>query len=168
MGQNEKKIEFIGTPATIRQHVPQMVVDWPRSLVHHHTYGLLTPFFEGLRAGKLMATRCKNPGCEENRMWIPPRADCPDCYERMEWEEVPQPVIGSIYAYTRVVYAGIGIELSTPYWQIDVELPDCATVPKSYLLYGEPKIGMKVKAVFRTEYPTNTVLDYCWVPYEES
>jgi hypothetical protein len=58
------------------------------------------------------------------------------------------------------------MELSTPYWQIDVDIPGLATIPKSYLLYGEPYIGMKVKAEFRTKQPTNTVLDYYWVPCE--
>ena len=108
-----RKIQYIGSGAPIRQHVPQMVVDFPRSMVHHHTYGLLSPFFVGLREGKLMATRCTNPACPENRLWVPPRADCPDCYERMVWEEIPQPVMGKIYAYTQVVYAGVGMELTT-------------------------------------------------------
>jgi len=71
-----------------------------------------------------------------------------------------------IYTFTRVVYAGTGIELSTPYWQVDVEVSGLATIPKSYLLCGEPYIGMKVKVEFRTKKPTNTVLDYCWVPLE--
>ncbi len=75
-------------------------------------------------------------------------------------------MIGKVYAYTEVAYAGPGIELSTPYWQIDVQIPGLTTVPKSYLLYGNPYIGMKVKAEFRTEKPTNTVLDYYWVPVE--
>ena len=48
-----------------------------------------------------------------------------------------------------------------------MEIPGLATIPKSYLMYGTPKTGMKVKAVFRTEYPTNTVLDYCWIPCED-
>jgi uncharacterized OB-fold protein len=85
----------------------------------------------------------------------------------MIWKTLPKPVIGKIYTFTQVVYAGIGIELSTPYWQVDVEIPGLATIPKSYLLYGEPRIGMKVKAEFRTRNPTNTVLDYYWVPYEQ-
>jgi len=49
---------------------------------------------------------------------------------------------------------------------VDVEIPGLATIPKSYLLYGKPFIGMKVKAEFRTDKPTNTVLDYYWVPVE--
>jgi hypothetical protein len=48
-----------------------------------------------------------------------------------------------------------------------VEIPGLATIPKGYLLYGKPSIGMKVKAEFRTKTPSNTVLDYYWIPYEE-
>jgi len=114
-----------------------------------------------------MATCCPNNHCPENRLWIPPRAHCPDCHTEMIWETLPNPVIGTIHTFTEVVYAGTGMELTTPYWQIDVEIPGLATIPKSYLLYGKPAIGMKVKAEFRTKDPTNTVLDYYWVPYEQ-
>jgi uncharacterized OB-fold protein len=161
-----KEIKFIGKVAHVRQTKPATVIDFPRSLNHIHTYGLLSPFFEGLRKGEMRATRCPNGKCPEKRLWIPPRAHCPDCYTEMVWETLPNPVIGKIYTFTQVVYAGIGVELSTPYWQVDVEIPGLATIPKSYLRYGDPRIGMKVKAEFRTKNPTNTVLDYCWVPYK--
>ena len=159
--------EYIGTPQPVRHTDPAFVIEWPRALTHVHTYGLLSPFFEALKEGRLLATRCVNAECAENRRWLPPRADCPDCLERMQWEEVEQPVIGEVYSFTMVDYAGIGVELKTPYWQIDVELPDMATVPKGYLLHGKPEIGMKVKAEFRTAEPTNTILDMYWVPIEE-
>jgi uncharacterized OB-fold protein len=165
--KGKDQIKFIGQVTKIRQKEPATVIEWPRSLTHIHTYGLLSPFFEGLRKGELRATRCPNKNCPENRLWIPPRAHCPDCHTEMVWKTLPNPVIGKIYTFTEVVYAGIGIELSTPYWQVDVELPGLATIPKSYLLYGKPYIGMKVKAEFRTKNPTNTVLDYYWVPYEQ-
>ena len=165
--KGKDQIKFVGQVTKIRQKDPATVIEWPRSLTHVHTYGMLSPFFEGLKKGELRATRCPNKSCPENRLWIPPRAHCPDCHTEMKWKSLPNPVIGKIYTFTEVVYAGIGIELSTPYWQIDVELPGLATIPKSYLLYGKPYIGMKVKAEFRTKNPTNTVLDYCWVPYEQ-
>ncbi len=44
--------------------------------VHTHTYGLLSPFFQGLKEGKLKATFCPNKKCPENLLWIPPRAHC--------------------------------------------------------------------------------------------
>ncbi len=160
-----EEVRFIGQVTHIRQTNPATVIEWPRSITHVHTYGMLSPFFEGLRKGELRATQCSNPRCEEKRLWIPPRAHCPDCHTEMIWKTLLNPVIGTIHTFTRVVYAGIGIELSTPYWQVDVEIPGLATIPKSYLLYGEPRIGMKVKAEFRKK-PTNTVLDYYWVPAE--
>ena len=160
------EIAFIGQVTKIRQTDPATVIEWPRSITHIHTYGMLSPFFKGLREGKLMATRCPNEKCPEKRLWVPPRAHCPDCHTEMTWEALPNPVIGTIHTFTEVVYAGTGIELSTPYWQIDVDIPGLATIPKSYLLYGKPHIGMKVRAEFRTQKPTNTVLDYYWVPFE--
>jgi len=166
MATNKKEIKFIGQVTKIKQTKPQTVIEWPRTLTHVHTFGLLSPFFQGLKEGKLKATFCPNKNCPENLLWIPPRAHCPDCHTEMKWKILRNPVIGTIYAYTEVAYAGAGIELSTPYWQVDVQIPGLATVPKSYLLYGKPSIGMKVKAEFRTKKPTNTVLDYYWVPVE--
>jgi len=158
--------QFIGQPAPVLQTEPAIVIGFPRSITHRHTYGKLSPFFEGLKKGKLLATRCVNPECKENRLWLPPRADCPDCNQPMEWEEMPQPIIGTVHTYAHVEYAGAGIELTTPYFQIDVELPGVCTIFKGYLAYGTAEIGMKVKACFRTENPTNTILDIYWIPYE--
>ena len=165
--KKREEVRFIGEVTRIRQTEPSTVVEWPRTITHVHTYGMLSPFFEGLKKGELRATQCSNPTCGEKRLWIPPRAHCPDCHTEMVWKTMPNPVIGKIYAFTRVVYAGTGMELSTPYWQVDVAIPGLATIPKSYLLYGEPRIGMKVKAEFRTKKPTNTVLDYYWVPCKQ-
>ncbi len=165
--KTREEVKFVGQVTKVRQTQPAAVIEWPRSFTHIHTYGMLSPFFEGLREGRLMATRCPNETCTEKRLWIPPRGHCPDCHTEMAWETLANPVIGTIHTFTEVVYAGTGIEISTPYWQVDVEIPGLATIPKSYLLYGKPHIGMKVKAEFRTKKPTNTVLDYYWVPYEQ-
>jgi uncharacterized OB-fold protein len=162
---------FQGTKYQVDQMKPGMVVQWPRTLVHHHTYGLLSPFFAGLGQGKLMVTYCPNKECEENRNWLPPRAHCPDCYTRMRWRELKQPVVGKIYSYTLVDYAGVGIELKTPYWQIDVEIDGypMATIFKGYLAKGKPQIGDKVIARFRKgREATNSILDVYWEMYDAS
>lgn len=158
------KTEYIGEPLKAIQEDPNLVVELPRNIVHRHTYGKLSPFFQALKQGKLLATKCVNPNCEEKRLWLPPRADCPDCNQPMEWEEIPQPIIGIVHTYARVEYAGTGIELKTPYYQIDVELPGVCTIFKGYLLEGIAEIGMKVEAKFRREKPSNTILDIYWVP----
>ena len=167
MVSKDNKVQYIGNQVKVLQVEPAMVIEWPRSLTHRHTYGKLSPFFKALKEGKLLATRCANPECAENRLWLPPRADCPDCNQPMKWEEIPQPIIGTVHTYARVEYAGAGIELTTPYYQIDVELPRVCTIFKGYLAYGTAEIGMKVQACFRTENPTNTILDIYWIPYEE-
>ena len=48
------------------------------------------PLLQGLTEGKLRGTNCVNPKCPitkgEGELWIPPRADCPDCHQPMVWE----------------------------------------------------------------------------------
>jgi uncharacterized OB-fold protein len=129
---------------------------------HIHTYGGLTRFFEGLRASKLLGTRCTNRACEENRIWLPPRAYCPDCLQPMEWVDAPQ--TGEIFTHTTVEYPGSNFKLSTPCPLISVSLEGVCTKMMSYLKDGRPEIGMKIRAWFRTENPTHTILDLAWVP----
>jgi len=131
---------------------------------HYHTYGMLTPYFRGLGEGRLRATRCVNPRCPISKghgeLWLPPRADCPDCHQPMVWEQVKNPA-GYIYAYTYVERGGTGLEIECPYYQIDVKIPGIGTIVKSYLLDRKPiKIGDKVRAGFRSgKDATNTCLD---------
>ena len=139
-----------------------LVIKNIKDYFHIHTYGGLTPFFEGLRESKLLGTRCPNRACGESLLWLPPRPYCPDCLERMEWAEAPQ--IGEIYTHTTVEYPGSNFKLSTPCPLISVSIDGVCTKMMSYLLEGEPKIGMKIKAWFRTENPMNTILDLAWIP----
>jgi uncharacterized OB-fold protein len=156
-------VKLTGVPMLVEKTDPAMVIGWPRTIVHHHTYGLLSPFFEGLKKGKLMATRCPTKGCEGG-LWLPPRADCPDCHARMKWVEMKNPVIGEVFTFTHVEYPGHGVEISYPYYQIDIKIPGACTTMKGYLVKGEASIGMKVKACFRTKGSTNTILDLYWEP----
>ena len=134
---------------------------------HFHTYGMLTPYFRGLTAGRLMGTRCVNAACPvakgKGELWLPPRADCPDCHQPMAWDEVREPR-GYVYAYTYVERGGTGLELPCPYYQIDVKLPGVCTILKSYLVGPGPvRIGDEVRARFRTgRDATHTCLDLYW------
>jgi len=136
---------------------------------HFHTYGLLTPYFKGLAEGRLMATRCIFDGCPigkgNGELWIPPRADCPDCHRPMVWQEIPDPH-GYVYSYTLVERGGTGLEIPTPYYQIDVKMDEVCTILKSYLVGGiDPlRIGDRVRARFRTgPEATHTALDLYFV-----
>ena len=164
----EQVVKYTGEPAKVKEVNGAWVIDFPRAFTHHHTYGKLTPYFKGLTEGKLMATKCTNPKCNISKgngeMWLPPRADCPDCYAAMEWIELKQPIVGTIYSYTEVKRGGTGVEIEAPYYQIDIKFENCCTIPKGYLCDSrdEPKIGAKVTPVFRTENPSHTSLDISW------
>jgi len=146
------------------------VVQLPRfgkAGTHFHTYGLLTPYFKGLGEGRLLATRCVNAACPvgkgKGELWLPPRADCPDCHQPMVWKEIKDPK-GYVYTYTYVERGGTGLELPCPYYQIDVKMEGVGTIVKSYLKGRGPiKIGDSVRARFRTgRNATHTCLDLYW------
>ncbi len=165
-----ERVRLLTTPSEITESGDRWILHLPRfgpEGTHFHSYGLLTPYFKGLGEGKLLATKCINPGCPigkgNGELWLPPRADCPDCHQEMIWQEVEDPE-GYIYAYTYVERGGTGLEIECPYYQIDVKLEGVGTILKSYLLDREQiKIGDRVRAVFRTgEEATNTCLDLAW------
>jgi uncharacterized protein len=144
-------------------HVPRL----GEAGTHYHTYGLLTPYFKALTEGRLLGTRCVYPACPISKgngeLWLPPRADCPDCHQAMVWKEVADPK-GYIYTYTYVERGGTGLEIACPYYQIDVKIEGVATILKSYLDGPGPvKIGDRVRARFRTgAEATHTCLDLYW------
>lgn len=164
------KVQLDTKPSKITREKDAWILHFPRfgeAGTHYHTYGLLTPYFQGLGEGRLMATRCVSSKCPIGKgrgdLWLPPRADCPDCHQPMDWEEIKDPR-GYIYAYTHVERGGTGLEIECPYYQIDVKMEGVGTIPKSYLVDRKPiKIGDKVRAQFRTgKKATNTCLDLFW------
>ena len=172
MNETSETVKLNTTKTKVTKEGNVWVVDLPRfsgdSGTHHHTLGLLTPYFVGLTEGKLMATKCVNDNCPISRgkgeLWLPPRADCPDCHQPMVWEEIKKPE-GSIFSYTFVERGGMGLEIECPYYQIDVLIDGVCTIVKSYLSTRtrKIKIGDKVKAKFRTgNEATNTCLDLYW------
>ena len=154
-------------PSTVHEEKGAWVLENPRfgrEGTHFHTYGRLTPYFIGLAEGQLMATRCVNEKCPISKgkgdLWLPPRADCPDCHQEMAWKQVEN-TTGYIYTYTYVERGGTGLEIACPYYQIDVKLGGVGTIVKSYLNDPGPiRIGDRVRACFRTgEMATHTALD---------
>jgi len=139
-----------------------LVVKNPKTWFHIHSYGGWGKFFTALRQKKIMATRCTNPQCGEKRLWLPPRAECPDCWHDMEWVEAPQK--GRIYTFSTVKYPGELFKLPAGTPLISVEIEGVCTKVLSWLKEGTPQFGLPVKAVFNTERPTNTILDLAWVP----
>ncbi len=134
----------------------------PKTWSHYHTYGGWGKFFQGLQQKKLLATRCTNAACGEKSLWLPPRCECVDCWHPTEWIEAPQS--GEIVTWSLVKYPGELFRLPADTTLISVELEGVCTKLMSWLKDGKAEIGMKVKAVFNTDAPTNTILDLAWVP----
>lgn len=156
-----------------------MAIDWPtrtaevladdplvikneKSWHHMHSYGGGGRFFRGLRERKLLATRCPNPKCAEKRLFLPPRTGCVDCWHATEWVEAPQ--VGTVYTFSTITYPGELFRLPPGTPLISVELEGVCTKLMSWLRDGRPSFGMKVRAVFNVERPTNTILDLAWMP----
>ncbi len=139
-----------------------LAVKNPKTWSHTHTYGGWGKFFQGLREGKLLATRCTNPDCKEKRLFLPPRCECVDCWHPTEWVEAPQ--VGIIYTHSTVTYPGELFKLPAGTPLISLEIDGVCTKLMSWMKEGKPDFGMKVKAVFNTKNPTNTILDLAWVP----
>jgi uncharacterized OB-fold protein len=167
-----EQVTFPIEPSTIDAVGSVWVLHVPRfgeEGTHYHTYGMLTPYFKALTEGRLLATRCVNPRCPISKgageLWLPPRADCPDCHQPMIWDEIRTPE-GYVYTYTYVERGGTGLEVPCPYYQIDVKIDGVCTIVKSYLAGATRRIriGDRVRAGFRTgAAATNTCLDLYWV-----
>lgn len=166
-----ERVKLKTTKTKVKEVGGAWVIDLPRfgeTGTHHHTLGLLTPYFKGLTEGKLLATKCVNDNCPiskgKGELWLPPRADCPDCHQPMKWEEIKNPK-GEIFAYTFVERGGSGLEIECPYYQIDVLMEGVCTIVKGYLVNRDRKIkiGDKVKGGFHIgKEATNTCLDIFW------
>lgn len=140
-----------------------LVLENPRTIMHLHSYGGISRFFEGLAMGALLGTKCVRCNGE---IWLPPRVHCPDCWEEMLWQTVDTRE-ARVYSFSVTNYPGAGFKGTVPCPLISLAIPKVCTNMMSYLSeFGddEPYIGMRVKPIFRREKPTRTILDLSWVP----
>ena len=170
------RYKFRGDFHRLEQHMPIRDADdnWklvgvtkPRDLTYVHTYGGEAVFFESLSKGKLLATRCDNPKCEaKGSIFQPFRIHCPDCLAKTTIIDMTDMAKKSATVHTFMVCQRSGAfnALDKPIRFINVEFKEVCTILMSYLLIGEPHIGMKVVPVFKYYNPTYTILDLSWVP----
>lgn len=146
----------------------------PRSVTHKHNYGKISRYFYGLREKKLLGTRCAACGIT----FLPPYADCPDCWAPTEWVELPQEGIVATFVRS-VMYPGAGYEDDIAHYGerlptivAYIELPGVATKIMSWIRNCDPEkvhIGMKVRAHFAPpDIASLTALDLWWEPVRES
>jgi uncharacterized OB-fold protein len=139
----------------------------PRDMTYVHSYGGEAIFFESLSQGRLMATKCENPACEANgSVFQPFRIHCPDCLSRcavIDMTDLAKET-ATIHTFMVCERSGAFSVLDKPIKFINVEFENVPTILFSYLLLGEPQIGMRVLPVFKIFNPTYTILDLSWVP----
>jgi len=103
-------------------------------------------FWEGLKEGKVFATRCKMCG----RLYFPPVADCGECYSSdIEWVELRGE--GRVISFTHVDVRPPSFRGAPPYTVAIAELDD-GVKALAWLVGAEKKdvrIGMRVRLVPR-------------------
>ncbi|MGC8610560.1 MAG: Zn-ribbon domain-containing OB-fold protein [Thermoplasmata archaeon] len=142
-----------------------LIVDLPYHINYKHSYGKVSPYFVGLKNKKLLGTICRNKEKHRSKtelLFLPPRADCPECMaEIKEWVDLTNNEF-RIYTYTIAYFAGESFLNQVPYILINVEVVGYDTSYSkltSTLVINEPgeinikpeeiRIGMKVKPKFR-------------------
>lgn len=172
----DNRYKFRGDFHRLEQHMPIRDADngWklvgvtkPRDMTYVHTYGGEAAFFESLSQGKLLATKCENPDCEANgSIFQPFRIHCPDCLSRntvIDMTELAQKT-AKVHTFMECARSGAFNVLDKPIRFINIEFENVCTILFSYLLVGEPHIGLRVRPVFKVFNPTYTILDLSWVP----
>ncbi len=144
-----------------------MGVTNPRDMTYIHAYGGEAPFFEALSEGKLLASRCDNKDCDfKGTVYQPFRIHCPDCLFRntiIDMTDIAKKT-SRIHTFMVCERSGAFNFLDKPIKFINIEFDGVSTILMSYLILGEPEIGMRVAPIFKRKSPTYTILDLSWVP----
>jgi uncharacterized OB-fold protein len=128
--------------------------------------GVPSKFFIEIRDNqKIMGIRC--PSCDV--VFVPPRSTCGRCFSQLqEWVEVGNQ--GTLETYTQVRYSTPVQPASAPFYYGIIKL-DGADTGLAHMvgdLQGkEPRIGMRVQAVFKEERKGNMLDILHFKPVEE-
>jgi hypothetical protein len=119
---------------SIRSREIKVVQDMP--------IGKIVKFWEGLKEGKVYATKCKKCG----KLYFPPAADCPECLTSdMEWVQLSDEA--EIETFTYVVIRPTSFSQSKPYTVAIGRLKEGVRVLAwlTGFKLSETKVGLKVK-----------------------
>ena len=139
----------------------------PLTLIYNLPLGKVAKFWEALKEGKVITTKCKKCG----KVFFPPQMDCPQCMSSdMEWVELSDEAV--LEAFSIVVVRPASFEKYNPYilaigrlvredvkistWLLDVDPMEAAK--------GKVRVGMKLKLVVREVEPGRPL--YYFVPAE--
>ncbi len=139
----EKNIEEFGFPVIIDEKSGALQWVDLREMNIRYLVSIenIMPFFEGLREGKLLATRCRDCG----EIFFPPQKDCPTCKDsNMEWIELAKE--GVLETLTVVFVRPPSFSNYDPYTVAIAKLDDGVRI--TAWLKGDPKKvkpGQRVK-----------------------
>lgn len=114
-------------------------------------------FWEGLKQGKVLATKCKK--CET--VYFPPAADCPKCLASdMEWIELSNEA--TIETFTHLVIRPTTFQQNKPYTVAIGRLKEGVRVLAwlTGFKLSEVKVGMKVKLVAKVSSEGNPTYEF--------
>jgi uncharacterized OB-fold protein len=143
--------------------VEYMIIDKPYDIMYHHSYGLVSKFFMGLKEKKIYGTRC--PKCGDT--FCAPRAHCwrQECkLERTEWIELPKK--GMLHSYTILGFAAESFLPKLPFILGYVRIDGCNTMLAMVIEDVEPteiECDTPVRIKFVDE-PKGTPMDMYAVP----
>ena len=126
-------------------------------IVQEIPIGKTLKFWEGLRQGKIYATKCK--GC--GKLYFPPSADCPHCLStELEWIELGNEA--EVETFTHVVIRPTTFQQNKPYTVAIGKLKEGVKVLAwlTGFKLSEIKVGMKVKLVAKISPEGNPTYEF--------
>lgn len=143
-----------------------MIVQRPHGTLYHHSYGLISRFFQGLVEKKLLGTRCPRCGFT----FCPPRAHCWTAKCRLretEWIELP--MHGTVVTFTPMGFAATPFLKTLPFILVYVRVDGANTALPLRLYEVKPEevnAGLKVDLHFIDE-PRGDLMDIYCTPAEK-
>jgi hypothetical protein len=114
-------------------------------------------FWEGLKEGKVYATKCKQCG----KLYFPPNIDCPDCLTtELEW--TPLSSEAEVETFTHIVVRPTTFQQNKPYTVAIGKLKEGVKVLAwlTGFRLSEIKVGMKVKLVAKVAQEGNPTYEF--------
>lgn len=129
----------------------------PITIVEEIPVSKTLKFWEGLKEGKVYATKCRKCG----RLYFPPSADCSDCLcSDMEWVELSSEA--EIETFTHVVVRPTTFSEEKPYTVAIGKLKEGVKVLAwlTGFKLSQIKVGMKVKLAAKASQEGNSTYEF--------
>ena len=114
-------------------------------------------FWEGLKEGKVYATKCKQCG----KVYFPPNVDCPDCLTtELEWVTLSSEA--EVETFTHVVVRPTTFQQNKPYTVAIGKLEEGVKVLAwlTGFKLSEIKVGMKVRLIAKVSQEGNPTYEF--------